>query len=414
MLGDLWRIVLGSAQGSFIQVTVFVGVVLLFFGYIDYSQQGAFIRAIANAKKYQPLVGALLGIIPGCGGSILVMPLYIKGTVTFGAVVATLIATAGDSAFVTLTQAPKEFAVVTALCLVSGTVVGYIVDYYKMGDWVRKRSDLEPISNLHLGHEAAESTEAAAARIHHDRLEPHIPSGFRHIGHEEGDEIDMILHHQHPLDERKLSYKITHHCHLIFWAVIAVGFVFGVMELMQIDINGFPSLPGAGVLVGVMGTAVTLGYMFCTKKVLQAQTHEDVEHKLFSLRETLIHNAEETAFVGTWVFGAYLVYEFMVYFVGGEHVIAAALASSGLMSVLLGVLIGIIPGCGPQVIFVSLYLKGMFPFAALLANAVSQDGDALFPLIAMDKKSAFWATVVNTIAALFIGFLAYFIELRLV
>ena len=91
---------------------------------------------------------------------------------------------------------------------------------------------------------------------------------------------------------------------------------------------------------------------------------------------------------------------------------AASRSSTGLAAVLLGTFVGIIPGCGPQVIFVSLYLKGMFPFSALLANAISQDGDALFPLIAMDKKSAFWATVVNTIVALIIGVAAYLLEIR--
>ncbi len=57
------------------------------------------------------------------------------------------------------------------------------------------------------------------------------------------------------------------------------------------------------------------------------------------------------------------------------------------MAVIIGVLIGIIPGCGPQIIFVTLYTRGLVPFSALLANAISQDGDALFPpLIAIDKK----------------------------
>ena len=36
-----------------------------------------------------------------------------------------------------------------------------------------------------------------------------------------------------------------------------------------------------------------------------------------SLRETFVHNAQETAFVGTWVFAAYLVYEFFIYAIGG-------------------------------------------------------------------------------------------------
>ena len=80
------------------------------------------------------------------------------------------------------------------------------------------------------------------------------------------------------------------------------------------------------------------------------------------------------------------------------------------MAVIIGALIGIIPGCGPQIIFVTLYTKGLIPFSALLANAISQDGDALFPLIAIDKKSALLATVLNTIPALIIGILFYFLE----
>ena len=45
--------------------------------------------------------------------------------------------------------------------------------------------------------------------------------------------------------------------------------------------------------------------------------------------------------------------------------------------------------------------------------SISQDGDALFPLIAMDRKSAFWATVINTIPAIIVGVDAYLIETRL-
>ena len=59
--------------------------------------------------------------------------------------------------------------------------------------------------------------------------------------------------------------------------------------------------------------------------------------------------------------------------------------------------------------FISLYSKGVIPFAALVANSISQDGDALFPLIAMDKKSALWATILTTIPAIVIGFIVYIV-----
>src|SRR5699024_2612690 len=125
-----------------------------------------------------------------------------------------------------------------------------------------------------------------------------------------------------------------------------------------------------------------------------------------------------TAFVGTWVFAAYLAYELFILLLGkgsymvGEAVVTSALSQTGLLAVIIGALIGIIPGCGPQIIFVTLYTRGFVPFAALLANAISQDGDALFPLIAIDKRSAFWSTVFNTIPALIAGVLAYMIEVN--
>ncbi|HKM40078.1 MAG TPA: putative manganese transporter, partial [bacterium] len=393
-------------QGSFIEVTVFVGAVLLLFGYIDYKQQGALIEAIERSKKYQPLIGGLLGIVPGCGGSILLMPLYVKGSVTFGTVVATLIATAGDSAFVTLTQAPRDFVLITGAGLIIGTASGYAVDYYKIGDWVRARSEKKKIANLDRKHRQA---EAVLDQLYDQHPDACRSCDLRHIGHEEGDEIDLLLHHDVPLDPSAISYKITHGCYIIFWLAIGLGFGLGVLDLMQVDINGLPGLPYAGTIMGVIGTLVAVLYMICSRRLAQAQTHEDVEHKLHSLAETLAHNAQETAFVGTWVFAAYLIYGLGVYVAGGEEVVMAAMTSAGLGSVLLGVAIGIIPGCGPQVLFVSLYLKGMFPFAALLANAISQDGDALFPLIAMDRNAAFWSTVINTIVAAVVGVAAYYI-----
>ena len=41
-----------------------------------------------------------MGLTPGCGGAIIMMPMYTRGYVTYGTVIATLIATLGDAAFV--------------------------------------------------------------------------------------------------------------------------------------------------------------------------------------------------------------------------------------------------------------------------------------------------------------------------
>ncbi|HZJ83591.1 MAG TPA: putative manganese transporter [Clostridia bacterium] len=377
MLGDLWEIILHSASDSFIGVTVFVGAVLLLFGYINYKQQGAFVEAIEKSKKYQPLIGAFLGITPGCGGAIFIMPLYVKGSVSFGTVVATLIATAGDSAFVTLTQAPIDFVWITAICFVVGTITGYMIDYFNIGDWVRSRSPKLAAIDIKRKHEEA---DLELDELYCDNPNACSPITLKHIGHEEGDEVDLILHHKKHRNVRSWGYRITHGAsYKVFWIIISIGLVLGIMDLFMVDIDAIPGLPNLGLTIGVLGTFVTIMYMIFAKKFIQAESHEDAEHKLFSLKETLIHNAKETAFVGMWVFLAYLVYELVIYSIGGEEIIEAVLTSSGLTSVLLGVAVGLIPGCGPQIIFVSLYLKGMFPFAALLANAISQDGMPFSP-----------------------------------
>lgn len=408
MISDIWEIILACAENSFIGVTVFVGGILLLFGYINYAQQGDFQQTIEKSKKYQPLFGALLGIVPGCGGSIFLMPLYVKGTVTFGTVMATLIATAGDTAFVILTQVPKDFVIVTAICFVVGIITGYVVDYYKIGDRLQRTSAVPDINNLDGLHNEAEAYLNGIYSDHPDACRSRM---LKHIGHEEGDKIDLALHHQEPLNPSRLQYKITHNAYIVFWIIVAAGFVLGVLDLIGIDIDKLFGISNLGVIVGGVGTAVTLLYVIVSQRLIKAQSHEDVEHKLFSIKETLAHNAQETALVGTWVFAAYLVYELVVYFAGGVEVVSAAMTSAGLVSIILGVLLGMIPGCGPQVIFVSLYLKGIFPFAALLANTISQDGDALFPLFALHPRAALLGTVLSTIPALVVGILAYCIEL---
>ena len=109
LLESVFSIIIGSAEGAFLQVTVFVGAVLLLFGFFNFRSHGALIRTIQERKQWQPVIGAFLGLTPGCGGAIFIMPLYLKGSVTFGTVVATLIATAGDSAFVVISKLPLHF-----------------------------------------------------------------------------------------------------------------------------------------------------------------------------------------------------------------------------------------------------------------------------------------------------------------
>ncbi|MFA7412540.1 MAG: putative manganese transporter [Tissierellaceae bacterium] len=410
MQGEIIRLILYSAENAFIQVTAFVGAVLIIFGYVDYKLSGKLVEKIEKSKKAQPIIGSFLGLTPGCGGAIFVMPLFPKGSVSFGTVVATLIATMGDSAFVLMSVMPLKYLLVSVLSFIVAVITGYIVDYYEFGGHL-----LEGINKKREGMKKKRETsheiqERESGRHIHDIV---------HIGHEEGDYIDLILHHNIKGHQEMdtLGYEFTHSAYFAYWIIIGIGLVLGVMDLFQVDLNAL-YIPNLGTIIGVAGSAFSLLMMLMGNKIIQNTTHEESELKRLNLKETIVHNAQDTAFVGTWVFLAYLAYELFVLFLGsgnylaGEGTITSFLTQTGFVSVLLGVAVGIIPGCGPQIIFVTLYTRGMLPFAALLANAISQDGDALFPLIAIDKKSAAWATVFNTIPALIVGILAYLIEMH--
>jgi hypothetical protein len=79
------------------------------------------------------------------------------------------------------------------------------------------------------------------------------------------------------------------------------------------------------------------------------------------------------------------------------------------MTPLIAVLIGFLPGCGPQIIVTGLYLTGAIPMAALLGNAISNDGDALFPAIALAPRAAIVATLYTGIPALIVAYATFFL-----
>ncbi len=416
MLSEIFNIILLSAENSFLQVTVFVGAVLLLFSYINYKNSGAFVRKIEESKKWQPILGALLGLTPGCGGAIFVMPLFVKGKVTFGTIIATLIATMGDSAFVIISTLPFHYLLVSVFSFFVAIITGYAVDYFHIGDKLLLNMKKLSKAELSIAHKKADHML--------QNMECHGIEGCKtdtisHIGHDEGDEVDLALHHNTKGHQElgTLGYKFTHNGYSFYWIFISMGLILGVMLLFQIDVNAL-FIPKLGMVLGVSGTIFSIVMMIMGKKFLQDDTHEETELKGMSLKETMIHSAQETAFVATWVFVAYLVYELGVFALGGgdygagEAIMTNLMTAAGIYAVIVGALIGLIPGCGPQVIFVALFTKGMVPFAALLANAISQDGDALFPLLAIDRKSSLWATVITTIPALIFGLVVYFIEIK--
>ena len=386
---EIFEIIIVSMRDAFLAVTVFVAAMVLLFSWLQYITAGRFVDKIRASTGWQPVIGALMGITPGCGGAIVMMPMYARGYVTYGTVIATLIATLGDAAFVLIGAAITDssfIAPVIAVHLISfvtGILWGYLVDSMKI-------TPRNP-----LGKFGPTFRENNITIISEDNGE-YSKDVFDDLGREE---------------KTGWGYFLLHQGYTIWWIVTALGLFFAIMLLiwsaqdpdfsLEIDFNPL-TLYGFITWIGLIGTSLSIILYISQKNWIRDDTEASIGDKLYSMRETLIHSASETAFVTFWVMSAYLIFEFSMLFSGLSE---ADLASygDGLIAVIFAAVIGLIPGCGPQIIAITAYTKDLISFPALVANAISQDGDALFPLLARHRVASLWATVHTTIPALIVG-----------
>ena len=396
--GEALEILVISMRDAFLAVTVFVAAMVLLFSWLQYITAGRFVEWIRDNKRWQPALGAIMGLTPGCGGAIIMMPMYTRGYVTYGTVIATLIATLGDAAFVLIGavfQNPKFLTpvlIVHATSFVVGVVWGYGADAIGV-------TPASPLGRFGPTFGSKESQgEEATKQLEED-------AGF---GVQREDSVLDDLPREVP---EGLGYQIIHQGYRIWWAFTAVGLVLAIMLLFWYaqDAEYAPELAwdpmtrdGILTWVGLIGTSLSIILYLSSKNFLSDDTEATIGDKLHSMDETLVHAASETAFVTFWVLIAYLAFAFgMIGFGMEDGDLAEHGAGVGAVFVAAG--IGLIPGCGPQIIAITAYVEGLVSFPALVANAISQDGDALFPLLVRHKTASIWATIHTTLPALLIG-----------
>ena len=388
------EVVILSMRDAFLAVTVFVAAMVFLFSWLQYATSGKFVDYIKRNKKFQPVIGALMGLTPGCGGAIVVMPMFARGYVTYGTVVATLIATLGDAAFVLIGAAITDssfIAPVIAVHVISfivGITWGYLIDL----TGTTPRTPFGRFGKSNVGSFEEEQIE-----------EDNIESTIASMPRETPDGI---------------GYKILHQGYTVWWIVTLIGLVFAVLLLvwagqdpdyeLKLSLNPL-TLDGFITWIGLLGTTFSVILYIAQKNWFADDTEATIGDKLHSMRETMVHSASETAFVTFWVMIAYLVFEFSMLLSGvGEDDMAKY--GDGIFAVLVASTIGLIPGCGPQIIAITAYTKDMISFPALTANAISQDGDALFPLLVRHKSASLWATIHTTIPAVITGMLLLLFE----
>ena len=300
-------------------------------------------QILLRNQRWQVPIAAFLGALPGCGGAIVAVTQYTRGALSFGGVVAVLTATMGDAAFLLLAKEPLAALAVFAICAPTGVVFGYLVDWIHGRDFLKVNAD----------------------------------------DYDDNEEIE-----ENPL----LSpfYRL--------WMLLFVpGAVIALAVAAQVDVATVFAIGGFD-WVNPFGAAAAL--LASIMWMLNPLT----DFRLYICRSRPLPSrvADMTNFITFWVICGYIAYGLVAEVFNFD---LAALFNAWLYFVpLIAVFVGFIPGCGPQIVVTTLYVNGVIPFSAQLANAISNDGDALFPAIAIAPKAAILATIYTSLPALVIGY----------
>ena len=341
--GNFGNIIRDSMVDAYLAVSVFVGFTLFVFIGLDSLTRFDIHVFLEKTKKLHVPIASFLGAIPGCGGAIIVVTQYIQGRISFGALVGVLTATMGDAAFLILAIEPSTGLLIFGLGIIVGTISGYVVDFIHGSNFMIANTNIE---------------------LEFEKLKKTFVSKFN-----------------------------------IFWLILFLpGFIVGILLAFQIEVDDILNLPSNISIVTFLGSAgaILSIFMWSLNPLSDFQCSTDTSRGLLS------RVIDTTNFVSTWVISGFLVFEIFMYFTSIDLKLFFDLWLPFVP--LIAILFGFLPGCGPQIVVATFYLNGYIPLSAELGNAISNDGDALFPAIALAPKAAILATFYSAFPAIIVAY----------
>jgi len=349
MLHILEEVLLNS-----ILVTGLVIVMMMLIECLNTWSDGRLVNGFKGRGLGQIAISALFGAIPGCMGGFAVVSLYTHGMLSFGALVAMMIASSGDEAFVMLAMMPQKawwiFCGLLALSVAVGMVIDTIHKPVPAAPTCSNSFSVHSGEHMnrarHLGWKRAELFVGVAlflAALAFGMLE--------HEGHEDG---------------------------------AAVGYMLGGINLLSEE--------WMNVMFALFGVCVLVVIVFASDHFID----EHLWHHI--VREHLPR-------IFAWTFGTLVLISVLLHFFDLE----AWVNDNTVLMVVLATLVGIIPESGPHLLFVTLYASGIAPLPVLLASCISQDGHSGLPLLAESRKTFLTAKAINCIVAIAVGLGVHFI-----
>ncbi len=326
-------------------ITSFVFLMMSVIEYVNVQTSGTWHNSLKKHKWQQYFLSAILGIIPGCLGAFTVVALYSHRVLSFGALVAAMIATSGDEAFIMFSMFPLRALFLTLILFIIGITVGFFIDKVLPQGFLFKKISLNKFP------------------IHEEeRCNCFIKS-------------EIINQLKHCSFQRALLIG-----GLLFLFLGFVSGEFGPQSWNWIRIT---------ILLAVFVS------LFIVTTVPEHFLEEHLWNHIVKIHLPKIF---------FWTFGAIFVINFIL-----KHLHFESWISDNQITVLIiACLIGLIPESGPHMIFVILFFQGTIPFSILLASSIVQDGHGMLPLLAESKRGFISVKLINLVVGLSVGILGYF------
>ena len=366
-----WHLFIDVLRNS-ILITGLVLIMMLMIEYFNIHSHGKWFKRIQDSKIKQIFLGSLLGLVPGCIGGFATVSLYTHRLLSIGALVAMMISSSGDEAFVIMAMMPKEavvlFAILFAISIITGLVTDYIIfrkpqedlcpDDFEIHDTDTHTHERIPSLMRKESYRAMlkPSKERIAILVGIACFIAAVIMGILACGHEHTADCCHVHGHVHSHHHSDATLNILNEKSInIMFAIISI--------------------------ITLFFTAV-------------ANEHFIKEH----IWKHVIKRHMVSIFL--WTFGTLLICNIGMQYLDVAHWINNNMA----FVILLAVLVGIIPESGPHLVFVTLFAQGVLPFYVLLVNSIVQDGHSALPLLAESKMSFAKAKLINIAVGLLVGY----------
>ncbi len=336
-------------------ITVFVLSMMLIIEYLNVFTHGLWSKGLEKSKWKQVLLGSVLGIIPGCLGAYTAVSMYIHNLFGTGALVATMIATSGDEAFLMFSIIPEKALLLHVVIFIVAISAGLAVEYFYKGKYV------PPLKEKHL-------------HLHT------VP--------------ECTCFEKKTIPQQLIKMSATRA--LMLFVIVAFFFILFTGDTHENPLHSLMSFgikaEGHGHPVWIKATFVIV-LLFTLFVVLTVNDHFLEKH----LWGHIIRKHFLKIFL--WTLGTLLFVAVLNNLYDLNHIISHNL----FLILIISVLVGIIPESGPHMVFVLLFANGSIPFSILLASSIVQDGHGSLPLLAESRKSFVIVKLLNMLAGLMVG-----------